>query len=78
MSLVPPPLPSLGSVQLDEEINSEVLLNPVRGFQSCATPIVEAELNMSGIRSNMSGLGWICSVWGPDMSDYQKLRAAEK
>jgi hypothetical protein len=38
MSLVPP---SLGSIQLDEEINNEVLLNPVRGFQACATPIAE-------------------------------------
>jgi hypothetical protein len=33
---------------------------------------------MSDLRSDMSGLGWICPVWGPDMSDQQKLRAAEK
>jgi hypothetical protein len=33
---------------------------------------------MSGLRSDMFGLGRICPVWGPDMSDHQKLRAAEK
>jgi hypothetical protein len=33
---------------------------------------------MSGLRSDMSGLGQICSVWGPDMSDHQKFCAAEK
>jgi hypothetical protein len=33
---------------------------------------------MSGLRSDMSGLGRICPVWRPDMSDHQKFRAAEK
>jgi hypothetical protein len=33
---------------------------------------------MSGLRSDMSGLGQICRVWGPDMSGHQKLHAAEK
>jgi hypothetical protein len=33
---------------------------------------------MSSLRSDMSGLGRICLVWGPNMSDHQKLRAAEK
>jgi hypothetical protein len=33
---------------------------------------------MSDLRSDMSGLGQICLVWEPDMSDQQKLRAVEK
>jgi hypothetical protein len=33
---------------------------------------------MSGLRSDMSGLGWICPVLGSDMSGHQKLQAAEK
>jgi hypothetical protein len=33
---------------------------------------------MSDLRSDMSGLGWICLAWGPDLSSHQKLRAAEK
>jgi hypothetical protein len=33
---------------------------------------------MSGLSSDMSGLGQICLVWGLDMSGHQKLRASEK
>jgi hypothetical protein len=33
---------------------------------------------MSGLRSDMSGVGRICLVWGPDVSDQQKFCAAEK
>jgi hypothetical protein len=33
---------------------------------------------MSGLRSDMSGLGQICPVWGPDMSGDHKFRAVEK
>jgi hypothetical protein len=33
---------------------------------------------MSGLRLDISGLGRICLVWGPDMFGHQKLRAVEK
>jgi hypothetical protein len=33
---------------------------------------------MSGLRSDMYGLGWICPARGPDIFDHQKLRVAEK
>jgi hypothetical protein len=33
---------------------------------------------MSDLRSDMSGLGWICPALGPDMSGQQKLHAVEK
>jgi hypothetical protein len=33
---------------------------------------------MSGLRSDMSGLGHICLAQGTDMSGYQKLCAIEK
>jgi hypothetical protein len=29
--------------------------------------------DMSDLKSDMSGLGWICSIWGPDISGHQKL-----
>jgi hypothetical protein len=33
---------------------------------------------MSDLRSDMSGLGQICLIWGLDMSGHQKLRVVEK
>jgi hypothetical protein len=33
---------------------------------------------MSGLRSDMSGIGRICLAWGADMSGHQKLGAAKK
>jgi hypothetical protein len=33
---------------------------------------------MSGLRLDISELGWICPILGPDMSGQQKFRAAEK
>jgi hypothetical protein len=33
---------------------------------------------MSDLRSDISGLGRICLVWGLDMFGHQKLRAVEK
>jgi hypothetical protein len=33
---------------------------------------------MSDLKSDMSRLGQIYPVWGPDMFGHQKLRAAEK
>jgi hypothetical protein len=33
---------------------------------------------MSGLRSDMSGLGRICPSRGPDMSGQQKLHVAKK
>jgi hypothetical protein len=32
---------------------------------------------MFSLRSDMFGLGRICPVWGPDMSDHQKLHAVK-
>jgi hypothetical protein len=33
---------------------------------------------MFGLRSDISGLGWICLAQGSDMSGHQKLHAVEK
>jgi hypothetical protein len=33
---------------------------------------------MSGLRSDMSGIGWICQVWGMDMSGQTRSHAVEK